>query len=78
MMRQRSRHALTPLDGVPRGTGEHECNVNPEHMMRSCPDLCGVCTLGCEDKEALCKTWAEEGECLSNKKMMCALAARPE
>merc|ERR1712054_284967 len=52
--------------------GEHECTVNPAHMMKACPDLCGVCTLGCTDKQDLCKEWAEQGECETNKKMMLA------
>ena len=50
--------------------GEHECLVNPEAMMKACPELCGVCTLGCDDKMALCTEWAEAGECVSNKAMM--------
>ena len=39
--------------------GEHECSNNPGAVMRSCPKLCGLCTLVCEDKHADCPAWAE-------------------
>lgn len=39
--------------------GDHECNANPAAVMKSCPSMCGLCTLACEDKYRDCPNWAE-------------------
>ena len=39
--------------------GEQECNANPGSVMRLCPELCGLCTLACEDKHEDCPGWAK-------------------
>lgn len=40
--------------------GEHECGTNPSSVMKLCPEMCGVCTLACEDKYSDCPNWAQD------------------
>ena len=39
--------------------GEQECAQNPASVMKLCPDMCGLCTLACEDKYKDCPNWKE-------------------
>ena len=39
--------------------GEHECGSKPSSVMKLCPEMCGVCTLACEDKYSDCPNWAQ-------------------
>merc|ERR1711998_136398 len=37
--------------------GEQECGVNAQAVMSTCPSMCGLCTLACEDKNESCPNW---------------------
>ena len=38
--------------------------------MKLCPEMCGVCTLACEDKYSDCPNWAEIKKCDTDAKFM--------
>ena len=45
---------------------QNQCTTNPDYMLQSCKDTCGVCS--CEDKNDKCAEVSEEsGECILTK-----------
>ncbi|XP_069104193.1 uncharacterized protein [Argopecten irradians] len=50
-----------------------ECTTNPEYMLNSCPDACGLC---CFDISTNCASWALTGECTANPAYMRVKCAR--
>jgi hypothetical protein len=35
-------------------------------VIKECPEMCGVCTTTCVDKNETCAAWAKKGECTGN------------